>query len=228
MPRRILFIEDDAGLRMTVTDRLTRESYVVNTAVDGDEGFALALAGPFDLILLDVRLPGKSGLEVCRALREAQVQTPVLMLTARGQLADKVAGLKLGADDYLTKPFEMAELLARIEARLRRAPEVPRDAPGEHRFGAIRVDLRRAEVERDGAAVELSAKEFQLLRYFIEHRGATLSRQELLDEVWGYESTPTTRTVDVHVGWLRRKLEESPHRPQLIVTVHGLGYKFIG
>jgi two-component system alkaline phosphatase synthesis response regulator PhoP len=226
--RRILIVEDDAGLRRTLGDRLARESYVVSTACDGDDGLALALAERFDVIVLDVMLPGRGGLEVCRALREAKVETPVLMLTARGQIADKVAGLKLGADDYLTKPFEMAELLARLEARPRRAPESPRATPGEHRFGTIRVDLRRAEVERDGATVELSAKEFQLLRYFIEHRGATLSRQELLDEVWGYESTPTTRTVDVHVSSLRRKLEASPHRPQLIVTVHGLGYKFVG
>jgi len=150
------------------------------------------------------------------------------MLTARGQVIDKVLGLKLGADDYLTKPFEMMELLARIEARLRRyAPKDTVDAEA-YRFGAIQVDFRKAEVTRDGAAVELSAREYQLLRYFIEHRGATISRDELLNHVWGYHAMPNTRTVDVHVAWLRQKIEPNPKHPQYVITAHGLGYKFAG
>jgi two-component system alkaline phosphatase synthesis response regulator PhoP len=225
MGPRILLVEDDPGLRLTLTDRLDREGYRVSTASDGEDGFAQAAREPFALVILDVMLPGRDGFEVCRDLRGQGVRTPVLMLSARGQIEDRVAGLRLGADDYLTKPFEMAELLARIEARLRRAGASPHDV---HRFGSVEVDLRAAEVRRDGQLVELSAKEFKLLRYFVQHPGASLTRNELLDQVWGADAMPTTRTVDVHVAWLRRKLEADPRRPALIVTVHGLGYKFVG
>jgi two-component system alkaline phosphatase synthesis response regulator PhoP len=173
-------------------------------------------------------LPRLNGFDVCRDLRQRGVSTPIIMLTARGQVVDKVIGLKLGADDYVTKPFEMIELLARIESLLRRAPALPAPPSETYQFGAVRVDFRRAEVERDGRPVELSAREFQLLRYFIEHRGSTLSRDELLNEVWGYNAMPSTRTVDVHVAWLRQKLEPNPRHPQYILTVHGLGYKFVG
>ena len=151
----------------------------------------------------------------------------MIVLTARGQIVDKVVGLKLGADDYVTKPFEMVELLARIEAKLRRAPVTPHPADG-YQFGDVRIDFRRAEVARDGEPVELSAREFQLLRYFIEHRGATLTREELLNEVWGYNAMPSTRTVDVHVAWLRQKIEPTPRHPQFILTVHGLGLQIRG
>ena len=172
-------------------------------------------------------LPGRDGYDVCRSLRQRNVQTPILMLTARGQVVDRVVGLKLGADDYLVKPFEMAELLARVEALLRRAPTAP--VPAEsYQFGDIRVDFRKAEVTRGGAPVDVSAREFKLLKYLIEHRGATLSRDELLNEVWGYNAMPTTRTVDVHIAWLRQKLEANPRRPEHIHTIHGLGYKFTG
>ena len=173
-------------------------------------------------------LPGRDGFEVCRAVRQQGMRAPILMLTARGQLVDRVVGLKLGADDYLVKPFEMAELLARLEALLRRVPRTAAQATDQFRFGDIVIDTRRTEVTRDGALVELSALEFKLLRYFVEHAGATLSRDELLNEVWGYDAMPSTRTVDVHVAWLRQKLEENPRRPQYILTVHGLGYKFAG
>jgi len=227
MAPRILLVEDDPGLRLTLTHRLDSEGYRVETAADGEAGLARAAGDEFDLVILDVMLPRLNGFDVCRDLRRRGVATPVLMLTARGQVADRVVGLKLGADDYLTKPFEMAELLARVEARLRAHPASEPNHP-IHRFAAVEVDLRRAEVRREGAPVALSAKEFQLLRYFIAHRGATLSRKELLDEVWGYDSMPSTRTVDVHVAWLRRKLEPSPRHPQFILTVHGLGYKFVG
>jgi two-component system alkaline phosphatase synthesis response regulator PhoP len=227
MGSRILLVEDEPGLRLTLTDRLVSEGYQVGTAADGDEGFMKATTEPFDLVILDVMLPLRNGFDVCRDMRQKGVGTPVLMLTARGQVVDRVVGLKLGADDYVTKPFEMPELLARIEARLRKpVSEPPR--PDRYQFGDINVDFRRAEVEKGGHAVELSAKEFQLLRYFVEHKGATLSRDELLNGVWGYDAMPFTRTVDVHVAWLRRKLEPSPRHPQYILTLHGLGYKFVG
>ena len=180
------------------------------------------------MIVLDVMLPKRDGLDVARSLRQHGVQTPILMLTAKGQVVDRVIGLKLGADDYLVKPFEMMELLARLEALLRRAPVSAGVSLERYQFGDVVVDVRKAEVTRAGAIVELSAKEFHLLRYFIEHRGATVSRDELLHEVWGYQNMPSTRTVDVHVAWLRQKLEPNPRVPQFILTVHGLGYKFAG
>jgi len=225
MKGRLLLVEDEEGLRMSLVDRLTSEGYSVEAAADGEEGARLGSTEPFDLILLDVLLPRKSGMDVCRELREQGVLAPILMLTARDQTRDKVLGLKLGADDYLTKPFEMAELLARIEAQMRRA-SMPR-ATNVFQTGLLRVDFARTEVLRDGRPVQLSAKELQLLQYFIEHRGETLSRERLLADVWGYVSTPNTRTVDVHVSWLRQKLEADPKQPELIATVHGLGYKFM-
>jgi two-component system alkaline phosphatase synthesis response regulator PhoP len=228
MSKRILLVEDEPGLVLTLSDRLTSEGYQIESARDGESGLERASNEVFDAIILDVMLPRKNGFDVCRDLRQRGVNTPVLMLTARGQVVDKVVGLKLGADDYLTKPFEMIELLARVEALLRRAPAAPSLQSENYQFGSIKVDFRRAEVERDGEKIELSAKEFQLLRYFIEHREATLSRDELLNEVWGYDAMPTTRTVDVHVAWLRQKLEPNPRHPQYILTVHGMGYKFVG
>jgi two-component system alkaline phosphatase synthesis response regulator PhoP len=228
MDKRVLLIEDEPGLVMTLTDRLTSENYVVTSVRDGESGEIRAAEGSFDVIVLDVMLPKKNGFDVCRDLRQRGIETPILMLTARGQIVDKVVGLKLGADDYLTKPFEMIELLARIEALLRRAPARSQALGDAYNFGDIRVEFRRAVVERAGVAVELSAKEFQLLKYFIEHREAVVSRDELLNEVWGYDAMPTTRTVDVHVAWLRQKLETNPRHPQYILTIHGLGYKFVG
>jgi two-component system, OmpR family, alkaline phosphatase synthesis response regulator PhoP len=222
--KKILIVEDEAALATTLQDRLRKEGYEVNVAKDGLSGFDLAAAQPFDLIVLDLMLPGQSGLKVCHDLRERGVNTPILMLTARRQLTDKVAGFKTGADDYLSKPFHMAELLARIEALTRRGQAAM--ATARHQFGTVCVDLRRTEVSRDGRAVPVSAKEFQLLQYFVQHRGATLSRDELLREVWGYDVTPSSRTVDVHVAWLRQKLEKDPRNPQFILTVVGLGYKF--
>jgi two-component system alkaline phosphatase synthesis response regulator PhoP len=226
MRGNVLFIEDEEALRMTVGDRLSNEGYAVEYAADGDEGFEKATQLPFDLILLDVMLPRRSGFIVCRDIRQAGLITPILMLTARGQTSDKVNGLKIGADDYVTKPFNMRELMARIEALLRRAPIRPVPQAGIHEFGSIHVDLVGTEATRDGVVVSLSAREFQLLRYFIEHRGATLSRDELLKQVWGYSAGMYTRTVDVHVASLRQKLEDDPKQPKLILTVQGLGYKF--
>ena len=229
MTKRILLVEDEPGLIMTLTDRLTSDGFAVETARDGDVGLARGSSEQFDLMILDIMLPRRNGLDLCRDLRQRGIETPILMLTARGQVVDKVVGLKLGADDYVTKPFEMMELLARIEALMRRASASSVSLPADsYQFGPIRVDFRAAEVTRDGKAVELSAREFQLLRYLIEHRGSTLSRHQLLNEVWGYHAMPSTRTVDVHVAWLRQKIEINPRKPQLILTIHGLGYKFVG
>ena len=225
---RVLVVEDEAGLRLTLSDRLASEGYAVETASDGEVGLASAATGAYDLIVLDVMLPRVNGFDVCREVRRRGVATPILMLTARGQVVDKVVGLKLGADDYLTKPFETIELMARLEALLRRRPAGPSPGGDTYRFGDVVVDVRRAEVTRGGRQVDLSAREFKLLRHFIEHRGATLSRDELLAEVWGYDEMPLTRTVDVHVAGLRQKLEANPKLPEYILTVHGLGYKFAG
>lgn len=201
---------------------------MVFTEADGQAALAAALRGEHDVIVLDVMLPTLNGLDVCRMLRSQRVSTPVLMLTAKGQVADKVAGLKLGADDYLTKPFETIELLARLEALIRRRSAGPQVGGDRYRVGAIEVDVRKAEVTRDGRVLDLSAREFRLLTYFIEHRGETLSRETLLADVWGYDDTPLTRTVDVHVAGLRQKLETNPKQPEYLVTMHGLGYKFTG
>lgn len=228
MNNKILLIEDEAGLILTLTDRLQSENFEVRSAADGEQGLILALTEKFDLIILDVMLPKKNGLDVCRDLRRKNVAAPVLMLTARGETIDKVLGLKLGADDYLTKPFEMVELLARVEALLRRAPPAFQNgATDAFRFGDVAVDFRRAEVSKNNQPIELSAIEFKLLQFLIENRGALHSRDKLLDEVWGYDQMPTTRTVDVHVAWLRQKLEDNPKHPRFIQTVHGLGYKFV-
>jgi two-component system alkaline phosphatase synthesis response regulator PhoP len=224
MNENILLIEDEEALQLTLGDRLRSEGYVVDFADDGNQGFDKATRLPFDLIILDVMLPHRNGFDLCRDIRQFGLATPILLLTARGQTAEKVVGLKLGADDYVTKPFDTLELIARIEALLRRAPA--RAGQGFRQFGPIRVDIRGALVVREGNPVNLTAREFQLLRYFIEHEGVTLSRDEILKEVWGYEVGTFTRTVDVHVASLRQKLEEFPKKPVLIVTVPGRGYKF--
>lgn len=227
MERRILLVEDEPGLVMTLGDRLRSEGYQVEAAPDGQAGLDLASSAAFDLIILDIMLPRKNGLDVCRDLRQRGIATPILMLTARGQTVDKVVGLKIGADDYLTKPFEMLELLARVEVLLRRSPRL--SSTGDvHQFGSVRLDVRRTEVVRQGKLVALSAKEFQLLRYLAEHRGTTVSRETLLSQVWGYGGVTSSRTVDVHIAWLRQKLEDDPRQPQWILTVHGLGYKLAG
>jgi two-component system alkaline phosphatase synthesis response regulator PhoP len=224
MDERILLIEDEEALRMTLSDRLRSEGYIIDFAGDGKEGLNKATSLPFDLIILDIMLPHRNGLDVCHELRVAGFPTPILLLTARGQIADKVVGLKLGADDYVTKPFDTLELMARIAALLRRT-----QSQSTHRvlqFGALRMDVRATEVTRDGKDVELSAREFKLLRHFMEHPGETISRDELLQEVWEYEEGTFSRTVDVHIASLRQKLEKDPKRPELILTVLGAGYKF--
>jgi len=230
MDKHILLVEDEPDIVVTLTDRLVSEGYTVESAVDGEAGLTLATGKAFDLIILDVMLPRRNGLDVCRDLRQAGVQIPILMLTARGQLVDKVVGLRIGADDYVTKPFEPVELVARIEALMRRAPtaSLSPQTPESYQFGSVRVNFLRTEVQRGGKGVELTAREFKLIKFFIQHRGETLSRDQLLNDVWGYDSMPSTRTVDVHVAGLRQKLESNPHHPQFILTMHGLGYKFVG
>jgi two-component system, OmpR family, alkaline phosphatase synthesis response regulator PhoP len=228
MSHRLLIIEDEPAMAMGLSDLFTSEGYQVAIEHDGEAGLARALAGPFDLIVLDVMLPGKNGIEVCRSLRAQARREPILMLTARGEPLDKVLGLKLGADDYLSKPFESLELLARVEALLRRSSAARAEGPRVFVCGPLRVDLSTTEITCGGQRVELSAREFQLLRYLIQHRGETLSREKLLTEVWGFGDGALSRTVDIHMARLRKKLERDARRPQLIVTVQGLGYKLVG
>ena len=226
MRRRILVVEDEPTLAMTLIDRFEAEGYSADVAGTGELALEKAATDTFDLVMLDIMLPGKDGFEVCRQLRQQRLDVPILMLTSRSLVIDKVVGLKLGADDYVTKPFDFAELLVRVEALLRRARVEPPPPQGAFRFGSIQVNIRQAEVIRDGRLIVLSAREFKLLRYFIEHRGATIGREELLSRVWDYDSVSSTRTVDIHVAWLRQKLEDNPKYPQWIQTVRGLGYKF--
>ncbi len=224
---KILIVEDEPNMVAGLRDNFEYEGYEVITAGDGVEGLERAFADSPDLVVLDVMMPRMSGLDVCRQLKARRPSIPVIMLTARGQEVDKVVGLELGADDYVTKPFSIRELLARVKAVLRRARTLPREQ--EHlSFGDVEVDLRKHQVQRRGQAVEFSAKEFQLLKYFLCHPGEALSRDRLLDEVWGYERYPTTRTVDAHIVRLRQKLEPNPEEPRFILTVHGVGYKFVG
>jgi two-component system alkaline phosphatase synthesis response regulator PhoP len=199
----------------------------VEYACDGDDGLQKAATLPFDLIILDVMLPRRDGFAVCEDIRRLGLITPILMLTARGQIADKVKGLKTGADDYVTKPFQTQELAARVEALLRRTPGSVYTTPRFNQFGSIRFDKSGTAVTRDGTPVNLTAREFQLLRYFVEHAGQTLSREDLLTHVWGYSTSAFTRTVDVHIASLRQKLEADPKQPRFIVTVQRLGYKFV-
>ena len=230
MSHRVLLVEDEEALRLFIGDSLRREGYEVEYADSGPEGLRMATQLPVDLVLLDIMLPGKDGFEVCRAIRAAGKSAPILMLTARGQIEDRVKGLKIGADDYVTKPFNMGELMARVGALLRRANiGAGEQRPGGvYQFGPIQVDLRGTRVTRHGKPVNLSAREFQLLRFLIEHRGQTLSRDVLLRDVWGYGVKIYTRTVDVRIANLRQQLEEDPKQPRYILTVQGLGYKFMG
>jgi two-component system alkaline phosphatase synthesis response regulator PhoP len=226
--RRILLIEDEPTLVITLRDRLTSEGYAVESAGDGTTGLERASTGSFDLVILDVMLPGQNGFDVCKELRRRGSEVPILMLTARSQPVEKVIGLKLGADDYLTKPFDMMELLARAESLLRRARTAIAPSVGSYVFGDVQVDFRRGEVMKSGQAVELAALEYKLLVYLVEHRGEVVTRDRLLQDVWGYDAVPNSRTVDVHVASLRQKLEPDPPRPRFILTLHGRGYKFVG
>jgi two-component system alkaline phosphatase synthesis response regulator PhoP len=225
MNSRILLVEDEPGLVLALSDLLAGEGYEVESATDGITAVSRATAEPFDLIVLDVMLPGKNGFDVCRELREQGNDAAVLMLTARTQVMDRVAGLKIGADDYLTKPFEPPELLARIEALLRRVKQT-RTSVLRFTFGDAEVDFDKGEVLKGGVPVSLAGKELELLRYLVDHRGNVVSRDELLEAVWEYQPGVSSRTVDVHIAWLRQKLEDNPQAPTHIHTVRGVGYRF--
>jgi DNA-binding response OmpR family regulator len=224
---RILIVEDEPAMIAGLRDNFEYEGYEVISADDGAAGLDRALNDNPDLVVLDVMMPRMSGLDVCKQLKSKKPTLPIIMLTARGQEVDKVVGLELGADDYVTKPFSIRELMARVKAVLRRvAPQSP--APEVYSFSDVEVNVRSNQVTRGGQSLELSAKEFALLAYFVAHPAETLSRDRLLDAVWGYENYPNTRTVDTHIVHLRQKLEPNPEEPRFILTVHGTGYKFVG
>jgi two-component system alkaline phosphatase synthesis response regulator PhoP len=225
MNSRILLVEDEPGLVLTISDLLTAEGYEVHSASDGEAGLAKAAGHQFDLIILDIMLPKKTGFDVCRELRQKGIDSAIIMLTAKTQIIDRVVGLKLGADDYVAKPFDPAELLARVEALLRRVRKEKRIAVRSFRFSDVEVDFERSEARKGGQPISLAAKEFQLLRYLVNHRDRVVPREEILQKVWEYDSEVSSRTIDVHVGWLRRKLD-NPQNPQHIQTVRGKGYRF--
>ena len=226
MSQRVLIIEDEPGVVLGLQDNLELEGYEVLVSRSGEDGLRRALSEGPDLILLDIMLPQRNGLDVCQELRKEGFRRPILMLTARGQEVDKIVGLEAGADDYITKPFSIRELLARVRANLRR--EARKSEKREsYEFDEVRIDYRRHVVEKAGTAVPLSPREFDLLSYFIQRRGEIVTRDELLDDVWGVRNYPLTRTVDNHIARLRRKLDD-PAKPRYIVTVHKVGYKFLG
>jgi DNA-binding response OmpR family regulator len=224
---KILIVEDEPNMVAGLRDNFEFEGYQVLTAPDGVAGLERALSESPDLVILDVMMPRMSGLDVCKQLKAKKPSMPIIMLTARGQEVDKVVGLELGADDYVTKPFSIRELLARVKAVLRRAGTIPKQGE-KFAFGEVEVNLRNCQVSRKGKALEFSSKEFELLKYFLNHPGETLSRDRLLEDVWGYDRFPTTRTVDAHIVRLRQKVEPKPEDPRFILTVHGTGYKFVG
>ena len=226
MPK-ILIVEDEPNMVSGLRDNFEFEGYEVITAGDGVAGLQRALSDSPDLVLLDVMMPRMSGLDVCKQLKAKRPSVPIIMLTARGQELDKVVGLELGADDYVTKPFSIRELLARVKAVMRRAQPLAKDKE-RYSFADVEVNLRSCQVSRAGQNLEFSSKEFELLKYFVCHPGETLTRDRLLEEVWGYDKFPTTRTVDAHIVRLRQKLEARPEEPRFILTVHGTGYKFVG
>ncbi len=230
MNEHILIVEDEQELCLTLGDRLRSEGYAVECAFDGKSGMEKIREAPFDLVILDLMLPVRSGLDLCVDIRRSGFTTPILILTALGQSVEKVAGLKLGADDYVTKPFDTPELMARVEALLRRVPNRPEsvrsDATEVYHLGDILLDARRGKVTRNGRPVNLTSREFQLFRYLVEHRGVTVSREELLEQVWGHIPGTLTRTVDMHIASLRQKLETLPKKPEMIITVPLMGYKF--
>jgi DNA-binding response OmpR family regulator len=224
--KRILIVEDDKAILRGLVDSLKAEHFEVETSSDGEAGYTIAKRRKCDLIILDVMLPGLNGFDICKQLRADGVKTPILMLTGRGEETDKVIGLELGADDYVTKPFSVKELIARVKALLRRQAEI-HSAMTEASFGDVYVDFKKQDAIKGKRKLDLSAKEFQLLKYFVEREGEVVSRNQLLDDVWGYEAMPTTRTVDNYILSLRKKIESNPSKPKHLLTVHTAGYKFV-
>jgi DNA-binding response OmpR family regulator len=223
--KTILIIEDDISILRGLKDNLEYEGYSVLTETNGAKGLHFALTKKPDLILLDIMLPGMNGYEICRKIKKEKPGLPVIMITARGSEMDKVSGLDIGADDYITKPFSIPELLARIRAVLRRTAQVP-DNPDHFSFGRIKLDFKKFQAFRDDQEIKLSRKEFAIMEYFIRHEGEAVHRHDLLNEVWGYEAMPTTRTVDNFILDLRKKLEEDPSKPRHIIGIRDVGYKF--
>ena len=226
MPK-VLIVEDDDSMATALTDGFKYEGYEVVLVRDGVEGLRMSKEAKPDLMILDVMMPKMNGLDVCREIRKAGNPVPIIMLTARGQEIDKVLGLKLGADDYVTKPFGFLELMARVEAVLRRASGRAGQMES-YQFGDVTADFEKGEIRKKGELLEFSPREIRLLQYLIDNRGKVVAREKLLDAVWDYDSAPVTRTVDMHIAKLRKKIEESPAEPRYIVTVHGMGYKFTG
>lgn len=224
--KKILIIEDDPAILKGLEAALQEEHFTLLTATDGSKGYALAKRETVDLILLDVMLPGKDGFTICRELRSEGIETPILMLTSKKEEIDKVLGLELGADDYVTKPFSMRELIARIKARLRRSGDRLKEIE-EYTFGDVYLDFRKHEARKGSVGVNLTTREFDILRYFIQREGEVITRDMLLDDVWGYESYPTTRTVDNYILSIRKKLESNPSHPEHLLTIHTSGYKFV-
>ncbi|UCH61930.1 MAG: response regulator transcription factor [Fidelibacterota bacterium] len=224
--RRILIVEDDPAILKGLEVSLGEEHYRILSAMDGEEGYQLAREENVDLIILDVMLPRKNGDEICRDLRAGGIETPILMLTSKKEETDKVLGLELGADDYMTKPFSVRELQARIRALLRRHKGVRKDID-DCTFGDVHIDFRRQEADKAGIPVKLSGKEYEVLKYLVQHEREVVTRNMLLDEVWGYEAYPATRTVDNYILSLRKKLEDNPSQPKHLLTAHASGYKFV-
>ena len=228
MKKKILIIEDEEDLVKGLKLNLSDEGYEVDFALNGREGLRKILQETPDLIILDIMLPEMDGLEVCRELRKQNIGIPIIMLTAKGEEIDKVVGLEIGADDYITKPFSIRELLARIKAHLRRAEREEKAVPKVYSFGDVEIDFARFKVRRKGKALDLTSIEMEILKYFIAHRGEVAARNDLLDKIWGYENYPTTRTIDNHILKLRKKIEEDPAHPKYILSVYGGGYRFVG
>ncbi len=224
--KKILVVEDDPAIRLALETGLTEDNYDVLLASDGMEGFEQAKSPSIDLIVLDIMLPGKDGMEICGELRKAGIHTVVMMLTSKTDETDKVLGLEIGADDYMTKPFSMRELKARVKALLRRTQELKKGID-EASFGTLHFDFKKQEAFKNKQSLKLSAKEFQIVKLFLEHEGQVLDRDKLLNEVWGYDVFPTTRTVDNYILSIRKKIEDDPSEPKHLLTVHTSGYKFV-
>ncbi|HEY6950877.1 MAG TPA: response regulator transcription factor [Bacteroidota bacterium] len=224
--KKILIVEDDKAIVRGLTENLKKENFDVDSAGDGERGYEMARSAKYDLVILDLMLPKLGGLDICKRLRTEKVEVPVLMLTSKKEEVDKVLGLELGADDYVTKPFGIRELIARVNALLRRQSPIVTSL-NECTFGDVHVDFKKQEAKKGKRAVEMSAKEFELLKYFAEREGEVLTRAQLLDDVWGYDVAPTTRTVDNYVLSLRKKVEDNPSKPKHFITVHTAGYKFV-
>jgi DNA-binding response OmpR family regulator len=224
--KKILIIEDDPATVAGLTDTLTEEHFDVSTVMSGKMGYEKAKEGKYDLIILDLMLPDKSGVEVCKDLRKDGVNTPILMLTGKKEEIDKVIGLEMGADDYVTKPFSIRELVARVKALLRRPQEI-RPEIEEYSFSDIEINFKKQEAKKGNTPIEFSVMEFKVMKYFVQREGEVIERNKLLDEVWGYEHYPTTRTVDNFILNLRKKIEDDHSNPKHLLTIHGAGYKFM-